>query len=760
MRSEKVAPLVRGAGWLGVLFLPSLPLYAQNPEPTSTLSVPVAARAATRRVVMKDSLSAEQFRQKLEEMKRDGLFRQVIPGDPKNPRFTQLSFLASGNYLLVVGDHAWVDAEIDNIRLMAFLYERPRAHLQLNLRVVQLTGPANTDVIQMTETVRALVDTQRAQVVRAFADLQDYLLRRMEHREAAGEPLYDEVRHVLPALGDRSRPPTVPEILLMMLLERALPPLPATEATADTNASSAVEAALQALPRRLARILGPNSAGAAEADVSPSDISPELSAWKAAVRASADWCRHYAENLDRRDGLALGGFRQALLHSGCPLPSWVTLRLRRALEMTERLYPEMSRHHTQQSLRELERRFRFALLRAEKIEQEMGGTKGKTTPERVGAGERNLLALKSVADELTSAPMVLFEAIVSADDGAAPTAEQIRHLFREYGATRQRLDLRLSESVPADGARVNYARLQTLEASLNLWLRRASEAMSRALDQQFYSRYVEQLRLLANKNLGRSSSRDVLALTNIEDVPDIARDLLLADTGVNIFVSNSVSLQFADDATNSVSAEVQGRLPENTGLSERIARAEKAADSLQKLQEQYNLNGESLVNALLAGGQAVPARAGIRLSARPSIAFDAGSVTLALTASQTLEPDNSKLADRVTRHSIDNATVTALSYEPMVLSTLASNMSYYENTGGVPVLKSIPGVRDILNGIAPLKEGKRRKGVYQSSVIILEPVVIPTIEDLVRFHGGWRAASSAGMSGSLSQDKGGKNQSG
>lgn len=67
-------------------------------------------------------------------------------------------------------------------------------------------------------------------------------------------------------------------------------------------------------------------------------------------------------------------------------------------------------------------------------------------------------------------------------------------------------------------------------------------------------------------------------------------------------------------------------------------------------------------------------------------------------------------------------------------------MSYYEKTGGVPILRKVPFLKDALKDIplAPFKEGSRQKGVYQSSVLILEPVVIPTIEDLVRFHSGWR----------------------
>lgn len=331
--------------------------------------------------------------------------------------------------------------------------------------------------------------------------------------------------------------------------------------------------------------------------------------------------------------------------------------------------------------------------------------------------------------------------MAAASDEASPTLPQLIAMFHDYAEQRELLDQRLKAQDQDTGPPVNYAKLETLEAGLNLWLRRASEAMSRALEQQFYDRYVDELRLLANKQLGKTSNRDVLSETEIEDVPDVARDLLLADNGVNLFVSNSVSLQFAPDTTNEVSATVQAELPEKTTLLQRIEDAGKASDTLTKLEKAYNISGEALVNAIMGGGQAVPVDAGITLSAKPSIGFDASTVTLNLTANQTLQPDSDKVTDRVTKHSIDDATVTVLSYEPMVLSTLTSNVSYYENSGGIPVLRKVPGLKDLLADIpfAPFKVGKRQKGVYQSSVIILEPVVIPTIEDLVRYDSGWRA---------------------
>ena len=714
----------------------------QTPPSSGSVTVNVPAHAVARRVVMKDAHSVEQFKAKIEAMKQGGLFRHTLPGDPKNPHFTELSFLSSGNFLLVVGDPNWVDAEIENIRLMAFLFERPSAHLQLNLRVVQLTGQANSDVIQMTEAVRALVDTQRNQVVTAFADLQDYLLERLKKRKGDDLRLYDAVREIMPGLGTGERPLTVPEILLLMMLDRSLPALPAQ--LSESNAAH-TDSVLMALPQRLGSLLRDPRA---DEEAVLGQVQQELAEWHKTVAAATDWCGYYEQRLGKNDGMTIGSFRDALSRPDCPLPQWVTIRMSRSLALTERLYPDLSRSQARDALLELQRRFEQAEQRVQTIQQSLDRAAATASASKAAAKsnaftERQLLDLKSVTEELVSVPLALFDAVGAVLDASAPTSAQLIQMFQEYTRERTALDKRLEIGSPPSATQINYAKLETLEASLNLWLRRASEAMSRALEQQFYSRYAEQIRLLANKRLGKSSGRDILSSSNIEDVPDIARDLLMADTGVNIFLSNSVSLQFAPDTTNSVSAEVQSRLPSNLSLQDRVEQAEKAATSLEKLSKQYGINGEEVVKALLAGGQAVPVQAGISLSANPSIGYDASTVSLALTANQTLAPNSTKVTDRVTHHSIDNATVTVLSYEPMVLSTLTSNISYFENTGGVPVLKKVPFVKDLLNDIGPLKEGKRMKGVYQSSVIILEPVVIPTIEDLVRFQSGWRESSAS-----------------
>ncbi len=738
-------------------FLPMLPARAQAVATGAALAG--APGVVVRRVVMKDAAAAEQFKLKLESMKATGLFRDLIPGAvPANPNnIIEISFLASGNYLLVVGKASWVDANIDSIRLMAYLFERPRAHLQLNLRVVQLTGPANTEVIQMTETVRALVDAQRDEVVRTLSDLDEYLTRRMAARDGSDRGLLQAAQELFPTLGTGDRPMTMPEILLLLMLDRSSPAPKGHLSALDAADNS--EGALLDLPRMLAAAArDPHSEDAAVVR----EIAGPLAEWKKAVTAARDWCATEAEALKKsKDSGALKAFRGTLESGSVPIPSWLARRLLRSLDLTERLYPTLARRHTEESLRELQRRFAGALDRAAKIEAALAaGTEPAPAAKKERADQpaaptaasmamnhlgHNLVELKTVAEELVPSPLALFDAVAATADNAAPTPQQVVTMLKEYTVERRKLDLRLADDAPAAAAKdpahaVNYSRLQALEASLNLWLRRVSEGMARALDSQFYSRYADELRLLANKQLGKSSSRDILSVTHIDQVPDLTRDLLLADTGVNLFVSNSISMQFAPETTNSVSANVQSPLPSKLSLLERVQQAEQATRSLSALNQAFGISGEGIVKALLAGGQAVPVQSGVNLSASPTIGFDASSVTLSLTASQTLSPGNEKVADRVTNHSINNATVNALSYEPMVLSTLASNTSYFEKVGGIPGIRKIPGISSILKDIplAPFKEGKRQKGLYQSSVLILEPVVIPTIEDLVRFHAGWR----------------------
>jgi hypothetical protein len=569
--------------------------------------------------------------------------------------------------------------------------------------------------------------------------------------------VYEAARELLPALGTGTRPSTVPEILILLMLDRASPA--PKGATAAAQAAEDAQSALLALPRALAAAAqDPRKDDAAVAR----DIQDELKAWKTAVTNARDWCHRQADELKTKEGLGVHAFQEALRQPNSAMPIWLVRRLQRSLELTQRLYPTLVRRHTENSLREMERRFDTSLARVAKVEAVLAkgeqlsdedmpkrpmqeNDKGEKTPPPPLPGHlgRNLVALKTLADELVPEPLAMFENVALAADNAAPNPRQVVAMFHDYAIERRKMDRRLGTDAVGLEASANYARLQALEAGLNLWLRRVSEAMSRSLEQQFYRRYVNELRLLANKQLGKLSARDILQEAHINEVPDVARDLLLADTGVNVFVSNSISLQFAPDTKNSVSAQVQAELPSKQGLLERVQQASQAATAMNTLTKQYGIDGAAIVKALLAGGQAVPVQSGIDLAATPSIGFDAGTVTLTLTANETLQPGSDKVTDRVTNHAINNATVTAISYEPMVLSTLASNISYYESTGGIPVLRKTPILKDLLRDIPifPFKEGKREKGVFQSSVIILEPVVIPTIEDLVRFQGGDRESS-------------------
>lgn len=699
-------------------------------------------------------------------MQPTGVFGTPAAVVPTKPMFGDLSFVISGNYILVTGDRERVDKHMADIRMMAFLFERPRAHLQLNTRVVQLTGPANTDVIQMTETVRALVDAQRTEVVRAFGDLQDYLLARLKRRKGDDLKIYQEIDRLFPTLGGGNRPLTVQEILLLLMVDRALPELPPASTTGAGG--SEADNALMDFQKTLSTALqDPHESDEQIAH----DISGKLAAWEKAVTAARDWCATSQRSLDNRSGATVTDFINSLKDARCPLPTWVALRARRSLELTQRLYPALVRKQAHDSLSELQRRFQSSLDREHSIQMSITALqspagKNKDASRLPDSLRRRLFDLNSVANDLVSVPMALFQAVATAADDSPAGLSQLIPMFHAYAEERAKVDRRLTADNANTVAEVNYGKLQMLEAALNQWLMRGSEALSRALEQQFYNHYVDQLRLLANRQLSKVTTHDILSTSSIENVPDVIQDVLLSDGSVNMFVSNSVSLQFEPDTVGSVSATVQAQAPSQQKLLDRLNQAAQATSTLNTLNaaaqapassgalaaltpasplaqftKQYGIDGMNLVQALMAGGQAVPVQSGINLIANPSIGFDSGSVTLTLTVNETLQPTaGDTITDHVTNHSINDATVSALAYEPTVLSTLTSNTTYSQSTGGFPVLRQIPGLKDLLKDVplAPFKEGKRTKGIYQSSLIILEPIVIPTIEDLVRFYGGYR----------------------
>lgn len=763
---------------------PTAPPKATPPAPTP--AAPPAAATATppratdilpetvvRRVVMRDARSAARFADQLKTMLPTGVLGGSPAVVPTKPMFGDLAFVTSGNYILVTGERDRVDKHMADIEMMAFLFERPRAHLQLNTRVVQLTGPANTDVIQMTETVRALVDAQRTEVVRAFADLQEYLLARLKRRKGDDLKIYQEIDKLFPTIGDGDRPLTVQEILLLLMVDRALPELP--PATPTGTEGSDTDKALVDFQKSLSTALqDPHESDEQIAH----DISGRLAAWEKAVTAARDWCAESQRSLDSRDGTTISDFLNSLRDPRCPLPTWVALRTRRSVELTQRLYPALCRKQARDSLSELQHRFQSALDREHNIQESITAIqspsgkdgKDKDTPHLPNSLRRRLFDLHSVANDLVSVPMALFQAVAAAADDSPAGINQLIPMFHAYAEERAKVDQRLHAENTNVTPDINYAKLQMLEAALNQWLVRGSEALSRALEQQFYNHYVDQLRLLANRQLGRVTTHDILSTSSIENVPDVIQDVLLSDTSVNMFVSNSVSLQFEPDTVGSVSATVAARMPSQMKLLDRLNQAASATSALNTLNtaaqaplptssattplptitpssplsqftQQYGIDGMNIVQALMAGGEAVPVQSGINLTANPSIGFDSGTVTLTLSVNETLQPTGSDtITDHVTNHSINDATVSALAYEPTVLSTLTSNSSYYQATGGFPVLRQIPGLKDLLKDVplAPFKEGKRSKGVYQSSLIILEPIVIPTMEDLVRYYGGYR----------------------
>jgi hypothetical protein len=446
--------------------------------------------------------------------------------------------------------------------------------------------------------------------------------------------------------------------------------------------------------------------------------------------------------------------KESLMTPSTGVPDWIAIRLVRSLEVTERAFPSLTREHALRTVEEFERRFESAAKRGQQfladLEEAAGAHKAAKDGDRdrpAGKITQSLLALKALANRLAPPPMAIFDQVAAVVDAVSPSPEQVIALFRDYSAERAKLDASLAGDPGA--APVNFAKLQNLETTLNLWLRRSAEALGRSLEGQFYSQYTNELRLLANKSLGRTSDRDLLSQTQISAVPDVARDQLLAGSSVNIFLSNSISLQFAPDTQNSVSAQVQSSLPSQKSLGERLQSANDAQAKITALNAAVpglQLDAAKVVGSLLSGGEPVPVRGGMNFSATPSIGYDAGTVNLILSTSQTLEPSGEKVGDRVANHSISNATINALSYEPMVLSTLASNMSFFEQVGGIPVLRKAPLIKELVNDIPvkPIGTTKRQRGVVQASVVILEPIVIPTIEDLVRFQSGFRGESASG----------------
>lgn len=744
---------------LGVIAsIAALGLAVAPPQGLAQMAAPAKPPATgyiVRQVVLKDARSAQMMRERLDAMKSTGAFRDVSAGPvPNQALVKELSFMTAGNVLLVSGEAAKVEANIASIQLMAYMAERPRAHLQMSLRVVQITGPASAEVTQLSEAVQALVQAQRDEVVRTFSDLADYLSRRLRDPSCQTAQLVKITEPLLPSLGQPERTPSIPETLLLLMLDRlatrlkpvagAPAPSASQEAVAEENAATHED--LLSLPRTISRLLAdPNR----DPNTAAEEVRPALQRWLARVDQLRQKFRQYGADLGKSRGTAaVAQLKESLSLPDGGVPDWIALRLSRSLEVTERAFPNLVRDHALKTVGEFERRFDAAYRRGQQLgsdldqaesAQRSAGRDAKTRPTQ-GKTTQTLLGLKTLADSLAPPPMALFDQVAGVVEAVSPSPEQVIALFREYTTERRALDAVLAGMEGA--APVNYAKLQSLETSLNLWLRRSAEALGRALEQQFYSQYTNELRLLANRTLGGSSDRDILSQSNLYTLPDTVRDQLLSGSDVNIFLSNSISLQFAPDTTNAVSAQVQSSLPSQRTLAERLS----SATSAQKQIEQLNLtpgmqlDTAHVLGSLLAGGEAVPVKGGISFSATPSVGYDAGTVNLVMSTSQTLDPAAEKVADRVANHSISNATITALSYEPMVLSTLASNMSYFEEVGGIPILRKTPLIKELVKDIPikPFMTQKRQRGVVQSSVLILEPIVIPTIEDLVRYQSGYR----------------------
>jgi len=720
-------------------------------------------RLGNAEVLMSDTRSALALKAKLDVFKAPRGAAANIPG-----LFQGLEFLPSGNVLMVVGDDSAVRRDIETIRRIAFFYERPRAHLQLNLRVVQISGKDKAEVTQMADAVRDMVEAQRAEVVRTFGLLQRYIERqpRLAQANTPAAQLTSSIAALLPSSRLESKPMSLPEMLVRLSLNRityregqsdATRPMTAQEMTRPdvTDVSLVAFAALNGNGPRPTEVendpllVFPARLKAASR-VPDFDtellalVDEDLTRWQTRVRKVRDDLAQFSSRVEReaKDAESARRLVDWLDEPDNDLPIWVKASVSRSLDSTVRSFPAVVREHAQRSVREVARRYNLVTERTSAADDRLKQATARfaraandsDAREQAESDLRQLFTeLRTAAEELVPAPLALFQDIDAALDTFSPPTDQLAGMFRDY--TDERLKL---ESNAAAGMPVNYAKLQSLESRLNRWLRRVSEVTARSLDEQFYQKYVNDVRLLADKRLNHQRA---LASAAVDRVPDVARDLLLSGRMVNVFISNSISLQFAPDTQNSVSATIQADLPSESTMSERLAAANTAATQAEAVRKVVkDLDATPILESLLSGGQPVNVKGGLSLQATPSVGFDAGSVTLQLSAQQTLDPSGAgNVTDRVARHEVTNSTISALSYEPMVLSTLTSDITFYDEVGGIPGVRKTPLLGAIINDLpGPLRRQKRQQGVFQASVIILEPIVIPTIEDLMNDHRGWR----------------------
>src|SRR5207248_9469285 len=141
----------------------------------------------------------------------------------------------------------------------------------------------------------------RDEVVRTFGDLGDYLNRRLHDPAAPTAQLVKITEGLLPTLGSGERTPTVPETLLLLMLDRlatrmkpVAPAAPQVEEAAAANA--ALHEDLVALPRHITRLLANPHHEMPEAAEA---IRPDLQRWTTRVEQLRQPFHQYDVQLEK-----------------------------------------------------------------------------------------------------------------------------------------------------------------------------------------------------------------------------------------------------------------------------------------------------------------------------------------------------------------------------------------------------------------------------------------------------------------------------
>src|SRR5207237_7696570 len=111
----------------------------------------------------------------------------------------------------------------------------------------------------------------------------------------------------------------------------------------------------------------------------------------------------------------------------------------------QRLSPTLARKLARDSLSELQRRFQSSLDRERNIQASLTDLQASTGKDKEAARlpdglRRRLFDLHSVANDLVSVPMALFQAVATAADDSPAGLHQLIPMFHAYAEERGKVD--------------------------------------------------------------------------------------------------------------------------------------------------------------------------------------------------------------------------------------------------------------------------------------------------------------------------------